>query len=372
MSTIGKRLVSLDLLRGFDLFCLLMLQPILMTGLGIKNDPAWEPVMAQFEHVGWQGFAFWDIIMPLFMFMSGITIPFAMSRYKGGQPIDRHFYYRLFKRFFILFLLGWVVQGNLLAFDVRQFHVFANTLQSIAVGYLVTTLLYVHFSLKAQIGFAVAFFSIYLLVFATVGGMNVEPGTNVAEVIDRQVLGHFRDGVIWQGDSWRFSNSYHYTWILSSFNFIVTVMLGCFAGAILRLEKEAKHRLGLLLIVGAVLVAVGLLMSPWFPIVKRIWSSSMTLFSGGICFLLMALFYYVVDIKGYTRGIGWLRYYGMNSIVAYCLFEVVNFRSISYSLFFGLEQWMGVYYPLVGTCVQSLIVLLIVKWMYDHQLFFKV
>lgn len=371
MNTTRKRLASLDLLRGFDLFCLLMFQPVLMTWLEAKNDPAWQPVMAQFEHIEWQGFAFWDIIMPLFMFMSGITIPFAMSRYKAGQPTDRSFYYRLFKRFFVLFFLGWVVQGNLLALDVRQFHVFANTLQAIAVGYLVTTLLYVHFSLKALIGFALAFFFAYLVIFATVGGMNYEPGTNIAEVIDRAVLGRFRDGVIWEGDAWSFYPGYHYTWILSSFNFIVTVMLGCFAGVILRGDRTENSRLKLLLTVGVVLVAVSLLMAPLFPIVKRIWSSSMTLFSGGICFLLMALFYYVVDIKGYTRGIGWFKYYGMNSIVAYCLFEVVNFRSISHSLFFGLEQWMDIYYPLVGACVQSAVVLLIVKWMYDHQLFFK-
>ena len=371
MNTTGKRLASLDLLRGFDLFCLLMFQPVLMTWLRINNNPALEPLMAQFKHVEWQGFAFWDIIMPLFMFMSGITIPFALSRYKGGQQTDRSFYFRLFKRFFILFFLGWIVQGNLLTLDVRQFHVFANTLQAIAVGYLITALLYVRCSLKALIGFAVAFFLIYLLVFATVGGMNYEPGTNIAEEIDRQVLGRFRDGVIWEGDVWSFAPYYHYTWILSSFNFIVTVMLGCFAGEILRLERTAMNRLKLLFIVGVALVAAGLLMNPLFPIVKPIWNSSMTLFSGGICFLLMALFFYIVDIKGYTRGIAWLKYYGMNSIVAYCLFEVVDFRSISHSLFFGLEQWLGIYYPLVGACVQSLLVLLIVKWMYDHKLFFK-
>lgn len=309
--------------------------------------------------------------MPLFMFMSGITIPFAMSRYKRGQQIDRHFYFRLFKRFFVLFFLGWVVQGNLLALDGQQFHLFANTLQSIAVGYLVTALLYIHFSPKALIGFAAAFFLAYLLVFATVGDMNYEPGTNIAEEIDRLVLGRFRDGVIWTGDVWSFDPSYHYTWILSSSNFVVTVMLGCFAGLILRLERTPVSRFKLLLFVGVALVAAGLLMDPLFPIVKRIWSSSMTLFSGGLCFLLMALFYYVVDIKGYTRGIGWLKYYGMNSIVAYCLFEIVNFRCISDSLFYGLEQWMGEFYPLVGACVQSLLVLLIVRWMYHHQLFFK-
>lgn len=78
----------------------------------------------------------------------------------------------------------------------------------------------------------------------------------------------------------------------------------------------------------------------------------MTLFYGGVCFLLMGLFYYVVDMKGIRFGIGWLKYYGMNSLVAYCLFFVVDFRSISHSLFFGLEQWMGTYYPLIGVCFQ--------------------
>ena len=89
----------------------------------------------------------------------------------------------------------------------------------------------------------------------------------------------------------------------------------------------------------------------------------MTLFYGGVCFLLMGIFYYLIDIKGWK--------YGMNSIAAYCLFEAVNFRCISDSLFFGLEQWLGVYYPLVGICFQSTIVLLIVKWMYDHKIFLK-
>ena len=371
MNTKKQRLASLDLLRGFDLFCLLMLQPILMTWLGIKNDPTWKPVMAQFNHAAWEGFSFWDIIMPLFMFMSGITIPFAMARYKGADKIDKQFYYRLGKRVFILFFLGWVVQGNLLALDLLQFRLFSNTLQAIAIGYLFTTLIYVHFSIKVVISSACTFFLIYLLVFATVGEMNYEPGTNIAEIIDRHILGRFRDGVIWNNNAWSFVEAYHYTWILSSLNFVVTVMLGCFAGEILRSKQGQMQQLKQLLIIGTALVAVGLLVSPIFPIIKQIWSSSMTLFSGGICFLLMGLFYYIVDIKGYTHGIDWLKYYGMNSIVAYCLFQVVNFRSISHSLFFGLEPYMGIYYPIIGTCFQSFTVLMIVKYMYDRQLFFK-
>jgi len=176
---------------------------------------------------------------------------------------------------------------------------------------------------------------------------------------------------IWTNGTWSFDSSYHYTWILSSLNFIVTVMLGSFAGYILRLRKEPVQRLKVLLLVGGFLVVAALLMDPLFPIIKRIWSSSMTLFYGGVCFLLMGIFYYLIDIKGWKSGaVNWLNYYGIQT-TQYCLFEVVNFRSISDSLFFGLQQWLGVYYPLVGICFQSAIVLLIVKWMYDHKIFLK-
>ena len=94
-----NRLASLDILRGADLFCLLFFQPILIHWLEIADMPALTTVQKQFEHIEWHGFSFWDLIMPLFMFMSGITIPFALSRYKNEKSIDRTFYIKIAKRF---------------------------------------------------------------------------------------------------------------------------------------------------------------------------------------------------------------------------------------------------------------------------------
>jgi len=368
-----KRLASLDVLRGFDLFMLVMFAPIFVQWLTIKNDPSWSGILNQFSHTDWHGFTCWDIIMPLFMFMSGITIPFALSKYKNGaQKADKAFYKKVFRRFFILFFLGWIMQGNLLALDPNQFYIYDNTLQSIAVGYLVAAILYANFPIKVQVGSCILFFLIYLIVFVTLGDNSYTQGANIAETIDKAVLGKFRNGVIWQNGSWSFDPNYHYTWILSSLNFIVTVMLGAFAGYILKGGKDTIKKLRLLLIIGIVLTVSGLLMDPVFPIIKKIWSSSMTLFSGGICFLLMALFFYIVDIKGWIKGIGWLKYYGMNSLLAYCLFERVMFTSISDSLFFGLKQWLNVYYPVVAVCVQALIVFIIVRTLYKLHIFIKV
>jgi predicted acyltransferase len=102
------------------------------------------------------------------------------------------------------------------------------------------------------------------------------------------------------------------------------------------------------------------------PIIKKIWTSSMTLFSSGICFLLMALFYYLIDYKDYGKYLNWLKIYGMNSIVAYMLFMIVNFTSVSRSLFFGLEQYSGPYYPtLISLSNASLI--LIILWILNRQ-----
>lgn len=367
----NNRLLSLDILRGFDLFCLLMLQPILYQLFSILQLPALEPIFRQFDHVEWHGFSFWDIIMPLFMFMSGITIPFAMSKYKQGMRINGLFWKRLLKRFLILFALGWVVQGNLLGLDPNRFYIFSNTLQAIAVGYIFSVIFFVFFSLRWQIILTAALFSIYLLVFIFIGKMNFTPEGNIAEIIDQTVLGSFRDGVYWQDNTWSFSPHYRYTWILSSLNFVVTVMFGVFAGNILYNKTySAIKKFYQLLLIGVLCVVAGLLIDPVFPIIKKIWSSSMTLLSGGYCFLLMALFYYVIDIKKF-KGLDWLKYYGLNSIVAYTLFFVVSFRSIANSLFFGLQQYMGKFYPLILTAFQAAVVFLIVYYLYRTKRFFK-
>jgi predicted acyltransferase len=309
--------------------------------------------------------------MPLFLFMSGITIPFSMARYKEGIRPDGKFYLKLAKRFCLLFLLGWIVQGNLLEFSWKLFHPFANTLQAIAVGYVVAALLFVHCKPRWQIVAAVALFAAYWIAFACTG-MNLDPQDNIAMTIDKAVLGSHRDGVKWLADgAWRFRKSYQYTWILSSLNFAVTVLLGCFAGELLKRDKTAPGRRALwVAVVGAALVAAGLAISPLFPIIKKIWSSSMTLFSGGICFLLVALTYYLVDVRGWHKGADWLKIYGMNAITAYCIGEVIKFTSVSESLLHGFGG-LGCY-PVILAFADASILLGILLVMYKQKVFLKV
>jgi predicted acyltransferase len=205
--------------------------------------------------------------------------------------------------------------------------------------------------------------------------MDFNQESNIAMVIDKAVLGCHRDGVIWHADgTWTFNPEYQYTWILSSFNFIVTVMMGCFAGQVLYSEENSvtARKAWMLAGIGAALIVAGLLMSPWFPIIKKIWSSSMTLLSGGICYLLMAVTYYLIDVRKCPWEMKGIASFGMNSIAVYMIGQKVKFTSVSQSLLFGLEQFTGAYYPLVISAGNALILYFIIRVMYRYRIFLKV
>ena len=372
-----QRLESLDILRGFDLFLLVGLEMAMHHLANAVNTPSFHSFMWCFTHVDWEGLSPWDLVMPLFMFMSGITIPFALSRYKNtNNPTS--VYRRILKRVILLWIFGMICQGNLLGLDPNRIYFYSNTLQAIAMGYLIASLLYLHTRIRTQIivaaGLLLGFWgAMEWITVQGYGGGNYTPDGNLAEWIDREVLGRFRDGASMMNGEVVFADWYRYTWILSSLNFGVTVLTGTFAGYILK-DKEwmPKRKLNYLLAIGAAMVAIGWIWGIWHPVIKKLWTSSMVLVSSGYCFLLMALFYYIIDYKGWKKYTEWLKVYGMNSIVAYMLAMCVNFSCIGHSLFHGLEQYMGAYYQVWITLSNAVIVYLILWWMYKKYIFLKV
>lgn len=372
----SKRLESLDALRGFDLFFLVALGPLMHSLARTANVEWLNESMWVFSHVSWKGFSPWDLIMPLFLFMSGISMPFSLSRYKSisdKRPLLR----RLAKRILLLWIFGMMCQGNLLALDPNTIYLYSNTLQAIATGYLITALLFLFTSRRTQIITAVVLLLVYwtAMQFITVdgyGGGNYTPQGNLAEWIDNTVLGRFRDTAQVIDGKVVVADWYHYTWILSSLNFGVTVLTGLFAGYIAKDKIEEKKKLKLYFGTGITMVIAGWLWNFQMPVIKTIWTSSMVLVSSGYCFLLMGLFYYWIDYKGHRSGITWLKVYGMNSIVAYMLANVVNFRCIGESLFYGLEQYMGSYYSFLMTLWNIGAVYVIIWFMYKRGIFLKV
>ena len=169
-----------------------------------------------------------------------------------------------------------------------------------------------------------------------------------------------------------FDGQYRYTWILSSLNFGVTVLTGVFAGHILKSGIDSRRKWQLLLVIGAVMVALGWLWGLQHPVIKKIWSSSMVLVSSGYCFLLMGLFHYWIDYKGHRRHLTWLKVYGMNSITAYMLTGIISFRCIGTSLFHGLEQYIGAWYPVLIAVSNAAVIYAILWLLYKNRIFLKV
>src|SRR5215211_1916698 len=132
------RILSLDALRGFDMFWIIGGDKLALALLGLipaSSAPWVEPAKLQFKHVDWEGFHFYDLIMPLFLFVVGAAMPFSFARRAELGHSKSRMMFKLLSRTVILFILGMAVQGHLLDFNLDTLHPFSNTLQSIAVGY---------------------------------------------------------------------------------------------------------------------------------------------------------------------------------------------------------------------------------------------
>lgn len=376
LSAPSQRLESLDILRGFDLFCLVGLEA-LVHALGKAINASWfASVTDAFTHADWIGFSPWDLVMPLFMFMAGVTIPFTRTSGSGSKG---RMWLKIIKRVALLWIFGMMCQGNLLSLNPDRLYVYSNTLQAIAAGYLIAVALFLTVSLRVQVAVALLLLGTYwagmeFVMIDGYGGGDYTAGANFAEWVDRMCLGRFRDGAVSDGAGGVvFASWYNYTWVWSSLTFAVTVMLGVFAGKVLRNGSMSRGQKALALALGgAALTVAGLALGVWHPIIKRIWTASMTLFSGGLRWLLMAAFYYVIDCLGIKKGLGWLKVYGMNSIAAYMLLCCVNFRCVAESFLYGLAQYIGAWYEVLVAAFCAGIIYLILLLMYRQRVFLKV
>ena len=334
------------------------------------------------------------------MFMAGVAIPFALNKYREGGE-RKSLYLRIARRVLLLWIFGMMVQGNLLSLDHDRIYLFTNTLQAIAVGYFFSAIIYLHTSWKTQIGIAIALLLVFwgameFITIGSYGGGDYTPHGNLAEGIDNLVLGRFRDTAQVINGEVVVKASYTYTWILSSLNFVVTVLTGVLAGEILKKysplpapplgeclnaaapsdgalpQRGSGEGALLLFVIGVAMVALGWTWGIVHPVIKHIWTGSMVLVSSGYCFLLMGLFYWWIDCRGHNKHLTLLKVYGMNSITAYVVSHVISFKSISKSLFFGLEQYVGDYYGFI-ICLSNVTILFIILYiMYRNKIFLRV
>lgn len=369
-----KRLESLDILRGFDLFLLVAFQPLFMYWARVEGENSFVGTIFQksFTHVEWEGFHLWDQIMPLFLFMAGTSIPYAFSKYRK-QPIQsqKGTLLRILKRVFLLWLFGAIIQGNLLDLDPSKLYLYTDTLQAIAMGYFFSVLFFLYLPSRLLLPVFLILPFIYTLGMLFTGGY--VPGENLAEQIDKALLGRFLYGAsVTENGSVLFADWYHISWIYSTLNFTATVMSGVLTGKLLRSNATNKKKIYILGSSGLLFIGIALGFTSIEPIIKRLWTSSMMFLSSGISILLMLLFYYWIDIRKKGASLKWLKVYGMNSILSYMLYHTLNSTSLRTYWLHGFKPYLGEYYDVLFEFAHVSIVFLILYYCYKARIFLKV
>lgn len=329
----SQRLTSVDALRGFDMFWIMGGGPFVQEFCRSFVNPLPHWLERQFDHVVWEGFVGWDLIMPLFLFVVGVSMPFSIGKRIAMGETRGQIYRKVASRVVILWILGMMVQGHLLLFNSHNLQFYSNTLQAIAAGSVIASIALVELNIRGQAILAVALLVIYALclLFIPVPGIgagHLTPDGNIAMYIDKAILGRFQDGTT-------------YTWILSSLGFGATVLMGVLSGHLLRSNLPGTRKGQYLAASGAICLLAGWLFSSVLPIIKHIWTSSMVLWSGGLCLLLLALFYWLIDVKGYRLWAFPFIVIGMNAIVAYMAGELLPMKEISGIFLGGLASHLG-------------------------------
>jgi len=301
----SERLFSLDALRGLDMILLTVVGP-----LTCAAQKGWEcfpdGVMRQFLH-GWECFTLWDIIMPLFIFMCGAAVPFALERrLKEGRGV---FWRHVLGRVALLWILGGLVQGRWVTLDLLQVSPFSNTLQAIAIGYLAVAAAMSFRSRMLMIAAPVVMVVAYTALLALGGYGKFD---NVAFKIDHAILAF----VLPEGSAWVVKPS-HYTWFSTSLMFAAMTFAGYHATKIIVSDKAKWHRAFELAIYGVALLAVGFVSEIWIPCIKPIFTLSFTAEAMGWCVLSLAALYVVNDILMLRRGLGVALFFGRMALSAY-------------------------------------------------------
>ncbi len=358
------RLMSLDALRGFDMFWIIgggaIFRELLARG---ANSEFLKALLLQLKHVRWEGFHAWDLVMPLFLFVVGVAMPFSFSKRLARGDSKRQLYSHIVKRVLILFVLALVAKGELQKFDWANMHLFTSVLQSIAVGYLITSIV----MLNMRVGWQMITLAALLLLFWALVALVPVPGHgagvfteggNLVVYVDNLVLGRFQRGTGFR--------------IISLMTFGCTVMLGALAGQLLRSKESQAAKVIYLFGAGIGCLILGSVWSSWIPIIKKIWTSPFVLFAAGWSLLLLALFYLVIDVWGLRKWAFGFVVIGMNAIAVYIATRVFDFCLVGDVFVAGLAKWLGDWHGFVREVAAFVVIWLILFWMYRKKSFIKI
>ena len=364
-----QRLLSLDALRGFDMFWITGGQRIIHALAILTGWPMFKWLHLQMDHVKWEGFAFYDLIFPLFLFLAGVSMPFSFGKRLSRGDSKASIYRHAFIRMAMLIILG-MLYNRILNLDMEHLR-FASVLGRIGIAWFFAAIIFLNTSLRWQVvwfwGLLIGYY--LLMKFVPVPGFGagvLTPEGNLAGYIDRLFLpGTFYMKVMEPEG------------ILSTVPAIGTALMGVFAGTLLRSQaiEFSKVQKGLaLIVVGLLSLAMGKVWGLFFPIIKNLWTSSFTLYAGGWSLLFLGVFYLIIDVWGFKKWAFFFVVIGLNPITIYMVqYKIINFNTMR-DFFFGgfMRISPESIAPLIGSIGYVACVWAFLYILYKKKIFLKV
>ena len=305
----SQRLYSLDALRGFDMFWIMGAEEIFHSIAKATGTPFWEAIANELTHPAWNGFHFYDLIFPLFLFLAGVATPFSVGRELEKGKRRNELLVRVIKRGLILVLLGIIYNNGLMIKPLEQIR-FGSVLGRIGLAYMFANIIYLFTKQRGQI----VWFCSLLIGYWLLLKFNSAPGYprgdlsmegNFASYVDR----HLIPGKLYLG-------IHDPEGLVSCMPAISTGLLGIMAGNFLKNNNLPGQKKALYLFIsGVVFIGLAHLWNLDFPINKNLWSSSFVLNVGGYSLALLGIFYYIIDVLGYKKWAFFFKVIGMNSIL---------------------------------------------------------
>jgi len=362
-----QRLYSLDALRGFDMFWIMGAEEIVHSLANATGSSFWNGFSNQLTHPAWNGFHFYDLIFPLFLFIAGVATPYSVGRELEKGKSRRQLLMRVIKRGLILVLLGVIYNNGLQIKPFSEVRI-PSVLGRIGLAYMFANIIYLYTKERAQMIWFGALLIGYWLLLKFTAAPGFAPGDltmegNFASYIDRSIIpGHLYLGI------------HDPEGLMSTIPAIGTGLLGIMTGNFLKNSSVKPQTKALrLAIVGIIFLGLAQLWNLDFPINKNLWTSSFVLNVGGYSLLLLSLFYYVIDVLGYQKWAFYFKVIGMNSILIYISGRFINWEYTTNGFF----QWLG---QLIGNPYNAVIMAIcfvMVKWaflyfMYKKKVFLRV
>ncbi len=427
-----ERIISLDVLRGITIMMMIL----------VNNPGSWGNIFAPLEHAEWHGCTPTDLVFPFFIFILGAAIPLAivtkvlnqqtflkiltrslriislglfLGFYGKIEIFDLAGYPLLISKLIITGIVAYILLGNfeqkiklylvLGLFFIFMFHAFSGieayrevrmpgVLQRIGIVYFFASLVYLKTGIKGQIITAAVLLLGYWAAMTLIpvpgfGPANLDKGTNLAGWLDNLLL---------ENHLWASSKTWDPEGILSTIPAIANGIIGLLIGQLLNSSLVNKDKVLKMFGAGLILVILGLIWNDFFPMNKSLWTSSFVLYTAGFATLFLAVFYYVIDIKGYKNWTTPILFWGVNPMIVFFLsgilprvlssikvanpaFVMGNLEGIPEQI--GLQEYLNKFCivpyfedPKVASLMWALLNItfwsLILWYFYKKKLFFKV